>query len=198
MARVKKVKLSVNKSDGTLSVIEEEVNNIAREINRQVKSDLSTGSCVYKLYYGDRYMILKGKTLAGSIFLIAKGLAYHILGGQGTGNGVYEPVGPGRKKNQGANDFNWKFYSFIKNNPGLVWRLEMILASENGYQLLKAEQKALTACSSDPNLMNSSTAAYIPKYRRANPEKGIEAGYGWISRAHVLAYWRYAHKLLPA
>lgn len=149
------------------------INNIDQEVE----------SCLYRLYYGDRYIIAKGKTLAGSVFLIEKGYAYFIAGGGGTGR--RNLGGVGHKEGDGKNTYYRKFYSYIKKNPALDFRVEVILESNNGYQLLKAEQEELTKAIRDKKLLNNNITAYIPKYRVDTQS------YGWISRAYVMNFKRF-------
>lgn len=145
--------------------------------------DQETGSCLFKLFYGDRYVIAKGKTLAGSVFLIEKGYAYFLAGGGGTGR--RNLGGEGQKEGDGKNTYYRKFYSYIKKNPALEFRIEVILESENAYQLLKQEQIELTKAIRDKRLLNNNITAYIPKYRKST------ASYGWISRGHVLSFKKF-------
>jgi len=178
-------KLKVEKDD-VLSPIEEQVNALSEEIMISLRKNLPETSGVYKLFYGDRYVIVKGKTVSGSLFLIVKGYAYFLFGGQGTGNGLQEPYGKGRQLNVGANEFYWPLYSYIKNHPGQTWRLERILIDDSGYQLLKAEQEALDAAQGDKKCLNSNRDAYIPKQ---NAKTGM---YGWISAREVGSFNRYS------
>ncbi len=139
-------------------------------------------SCVYRLFYGDRYIIAKGKTLAGSIFLLQKGYAYFLVGGGGSGN---ELSGEGHKEADGKNTFYFKFYRFVSKNPHLSSRIELIIESNNGYQLLKNEQIALNKAIRDKKCLNSNIYAYIPQCRS---KVGM---YGWISKAHYLNFKRF-------
>lgn len=146
-----------------------------------------TESCLYKLYYGDKYIIAKGKTLAGSVFLIEKGYAYFIAGGGGTGR--RHLGGEGQKEGDGKNTYYRKFYTYIKKNPGLEFRIEVILEDNNGYQLLKAEQVELNKAFRDKKLMNNNITSYIPQYRAKTKS------YGWISRAHVMNFKRFVKNM---
>lgn len=139
-----------------------------------------TESCLYKLCYGKKYIVVKGKTLAGSVYLIEKGYAYFIAGGD---------HGEGHKEGDGKNTFYHKFYQYIKDNPGLVFRLEVVLETNNGYQLLKNEQIELNKAFYDKNLLNNNLTAYLPKYRQQT------GSYGWISRAHVLNFRKFQKSL---
>jgi hypothetical protein len=134
-------------------------------------------ACVYRLWYSDKYVIVKGKNLAGSIFLIQKGLAYFLAGGV---------AGEGHKEGQGKNTFYFQFYTFIKENPQLEWKVEVIFESDNGYQLLKREQQELEAAIADKRCLSGNVEAYIPKFRAKTGMYG-----DWIKPAHVLNFKKY-------
>lgn len=144
-------------------------------------------SCVYRLWYGEKYVIAKGKNLAGSVFLIQKGLAYFLAGGgKASEHSAAGVQGEGHKEGQGKNTFYFQFYSFVKANPGLEWKVEVILESDNGYQLLKREQIELATAMKDKNCLSGNVEAYIPKFRTKT------ALYGdWIKPAHVLCFKKF-------
>jgi hypothetical protein len=142
--------------------------------------DQETESCLYRLCYGDKYIIAKGKTLAGSIFLLEKGYAYFIAGGKD---------GKGHNEGDGKNSYYYQFYMHIWSNPGLEWRLEVLLETNNGYDLLKREQQELTAAFKDKNLLNNNLHSYIPKYRSSTKM------YGWINKGHVLAFKKFLKRM---
>lgn len=141
--------------------------------------DNEVGACVYKLWYGDRFIIVKGKTLAGSIFLIEKGFAYFISGGGGSGKTA---TGEGHKEWDGKNTFYYQFYKWVKENPQYKPVIEIILESENGYDLLVCEQKLIDENIRNKKCLNSNVEAYVPKYREKTQS------YGWISKAHYLNF----------
>lgn len=128
-------------------------------------------SCVYRLYYGDKYIIQKGKNLSGSLFLIQKGLAYFL---------AYD-----HKEYEGQNRYFFQFYNHVRSNPGLKFRVEVLFESTNGYQLLKREQIELNESFSDKKCLNNNISAYIP-------QRKVKGGdFGWISRYHVAAFRRF-------
>ncbi len=139
-------------------------------------------SCVYKLFYGERYVIIKAKVLAGSIFLFEKGYAAFIGAGGGTGWGN---GGQGQKEWDGTNTFYFKFYTYIHNNPGLKFRVEILLETNDPYQLLKREEQELRRCMNDKKCYNSNITAYIPKFRSKTNS------YGWISKRNVADFRRF-------
>lgn len=151
-------------------------------------------ACIYRLWYGDKYVIVKGKNLAGSIFLIQKGLAYFFAGGGKVGNGTPAGIaGEGHKEGQGKNTFYFQFYTHVKENPGLEWKAEVVMESDNGYQLLKREQIELMLSIKDKRCLNSNVEAYIPKFRSKTSLYG-----DWIKPAHVLCFKKYLKRPLPS
>mgnify|MGYP000892593253 CR=1 FL=1 len=143
--------------------------------------DQEVESCLYKLFCGKKYIIVKGKTLAGSVYLIQKGYAYFIAGGGRKGN----KAGDGHKEGSGTNTYYFNFYKHIKKNPTQEVRIEIILESNNPYQLLKIEQIELTKSFKDKNNLNNNITSYIPKYRTATKS------YGWIPKSAVLNYKKF-------
>jgi hypothetical protein len=133
--------------------------------------DMEAGSCVFKLHYGSKYVIIKGKTMSGVIYLFEKGYAHFLAFDHSAGD----------KRNV----YYFKFYSYIKSHPNLQFKIEMLLESENAYQLLKMEQIALNISIKDKNCLNNNLTAYIPQYRATTQS------YGWINKGSVLSFKRY-------
>lgn len=147
-----------------------------------IGNDPETGSCVYKLFCGKKYVVVKGNNLAGSVFLIEKGYAAFLAAGGGSGK---KKGGIGQKESDGVNTYYFKFYKHLKSNPTLPLQVEVIFESDNAYQLLKREQIELTKAFKDKNLLNNNITSYIPKYRS---EKKM---YGWIPRMSVLNFKKF-------
>jgi hypothetical protein len=139
-----------------------------------------TESCVYKLYYGDKYLIVKGKTLAGSIFFIEKGYASVISSGGGK-----QRTHDIQKEWEDKNKFYFKFYKHIYDNPKLQFRIEVLLETNNAYHLLKREQQELTKSIRDKKCLNSNLTSYIPKF---NTKTNM---YGWITKKQVASFRRF-------
>ena len=149
-------------------------------MNLEIDSEVE--SCVYKLWHGEKYLIIKGKNLASSIYLFEKGYASFIAGGGGRGN---DSAGAGQNEWDGTNSYYYKFYSHIYNNPDLISRIEVLIESNNAYELLKIEQMQLNNAIRDKNCLNNNINAYIPKYRAKSKS------YGWINKGSVLAFKKY-------
>lgn len=124
------------------------------------------GHCVYKLYYGDRYIINYGKDLAGSLYFLQNGYAYHV---------AYEQKVTDDKKNK-----TWiKFYQYIFKNPEKKFRLEVVFKDKSAYQVLKQCQISLDNSIRDKKCLNNNLTPYIPVYR---PNLKM---YGWITPRQI-------------
>lgn len=124
------------------------------------------GHCVYKLHYGDRYIINYGKDLAGSLFLIQKGFAYHVAYNQ--------------KESDDKTNKTWiRFYRYIEKHPNEKFKIEVLFKNKSAFQILKRCQISLDNCISDRKCLNNNLTPYIPVYR---PNLNM---YGWITSRQV-------------
>lgn len=123
--------------------------------------------CVYKLWYANRYVIVKCKTLFRSAQNIESGLDYFFKG-----------TPKGRKEE----DFYHEFFVHVQMHPFEQFKIELLLVSDNPYQLLKAEQKALWYAEKDAQCLNQKFDAYIPQFTQVNG-KG-----SWINRGYYLNF----------
>lgn len=123
--------------------------------------------CVYRLSYGGKYVIVKGKTLAGSLFFIQKGY------------GWFDVV---EKKDSALYGH---FYTHIKETTAGRFRVRVLLKTANTYALLKREQNELDKGRYDQNCLNNNTEGYIPQY---NEQTGL---YGWLDKGSVLNFKNY-------
>jgi hypothetical protein len=144
--------------------------------------DLEVESCVYKIWHGGKYLIIKAKNLASSVYLLEKGLASYIAAGGGKGRGR---GGSGQNEWDGVNTYYMHFYKWVYDHPSLSSRIEVVLESGNAYELLKTEQIELRKAIRDKKCLNSNLNAYIPIYRAKS------RSYGWIDRGSVLAFRKY-------
>lgn len=145
-------------------------NKIAKSIDLDIpelKSDI--GHCLFKLYYGNRYIISKAKNLAGTLFLFQKGYAYFLTYNYKASDSRTTP--------------NFKIYNYIKKNPGLSLKVEVLLISDNCLELLKQEQIELTKSLKDKKCCNVNIYSYIPKYVE---KTGL---YNWISAEDVNSFY---------
>lgn len=133
------------------------------------------GHCVYKLYYGDRYIINYGKDLSSSLFFIQNGYAYHL---------AYDQKEADSKKNK-----TWiKFYRYIQKNPKLKFELEIVFKNKSAFQVLKQCQISLDNSIGDKKCLNNNLTPYIPVYR---PKLNM---YGWITPRQVKLFNTFTDK----
>lgn len=126
--------------------------------------------CVYKLWYENRFVVVKCKTLFRSVDNITKGFAFFLTG---------------TKKAQKEEDYYHEFFSFIQENPFNNFKIEVILQSNNPLELLKCEQRQLNIAKYDPRCMNNNFDAYIPKFTQVNGKKS------WINRGYYLNFMQW-------
>jgi hypothetical protein len=152
---------------------------LIKELRFDIKSvPFGVGRCVYKLYYGTRYIIWKGETLIESLSLLQKGYAYHVAYGQS-------------EADDKQNKFFIQFYKYIQSHPDLDFRLEILLASQNAYELLKREQMELIACWTDKKCLNNNQESYLPKFREKTQTYG-----SWITKRNVADFKKFLKKSL--
>lgn len=137
---------------------------LQNQIDKYAKKRTING-CVYKLTYGGKYIIVKGKTLAGSLFQVQKGYTWF------------------EDKMDAA--LYAHFYRHILKNPNKNFTVRVLLHSRNSYNLLKKEQSELDKRRFDCNMLNNSMEAYIPLYKEAT------ATFGWIERVSVMNFQKY-------
>ncbi len=132
--------------------------------------------CVYKLWYGKKYVIIKCKTLARSRENIEIGLKYFLKN---------------TPKGRNPNDMYFKFYSHVIENIGNMFFMEMIFASNNPLKLLMAEFLALQKAKDDENCLNRDFEPYVPQ------DTQKKAG-SWINRGYYLNYMKWKQKKLKS
>lgn len=151
-----------------------EKNKLAKSIKWNIQNvPFINEHCVYKLYYGDRYIINKCQQLAPSLYMLQNGYANYI---------AYEVTPFDQKKNK----LYLNFYEYIKKHPDLPFRLEILMQSDNPYQILKAEQIALNKAINDKKCLNSELVIYIPKWRPETKTWG-----SWIKNSHMLNFKKF-------
>lgn len=130
--------------------------------------------CVFKLFYGDKYIVVMGKTLVRQVEMINNDIDRYFKNtqmGRSEGN-IY-----------------FRFYYYIHSNPDLSFRFELVLQSENAYHLLKTCQIELDKGSKDDNCCNMIFEPYINKdiQRPIKNRKFI----WWINRGSFLNFKRW-------
>jgi len=142
----------------------------------EMKSEI--GHCLFKLYYGNKYIISKGKNLAGTLFLFQKGYAYFF--------------GYKHKAADNREHHYFKIYNYIRNHPDLQFRVEVIVTNDDCFELLKAEYLELRKCSRDKKCFNRNVSAYIPKFVEKTglynwiPAEAVDKFNQWVADAPFL------------
>lgn len=167
------------------------------------------GSCVFKLIYQDKYLIVKAKSMPGSAQAIQIGLNQFLRDqdGQKKPTNLYIHLYEHVKAHPGGQFSHGMIKEGEMMAPLDAAQYEALMAQEtargdskelvkvsrqlqeiakkankNALELLKAEQRALDAGRNDPACLNNNVLAYIPDY---NDETGM---YGWIRPGAVLNF----------
>ena len=131
--------------------------------------------CIYKLWYLNKYIIVKCKTLFRSKENIESGLKY-----------FFKNTPKGRKET----DYFHLFFVFVLDNPFNDFSIEIIFESENPLELLKREFLEKQKAKSDENCLNNSFDVYVPKNTQVNGKKS------WINRGYYLNFMQWRLKYL--
>lgn len=122
----------------------------------------NVNGCVFRLYWGAKFIIVKCKTFARAKTLIETSLHYHFK--TGMHDHLYE-----------------NFFDYINSNPEHHFRVEILYENDNPYLLLIFEQQELDKCKQNPDCMNIYFDAYIPKLIQGKRK-------AWINRGHYLNF----------
>lgn len=139
---------------------------------------------VYKLSYGDKYIIVMAQSTYRSVWSINDDLVRY-------NKGVSEKVKEG---------LYGRFCQYVTDNPGHKFKFEMILSSVNPYQLLKCCQLELDKGKDDINCLNTNTEPYL-SYRIQTPPLYLsdyaKKNKYWINRGYYLNFrkWQYSRHL---
>lgn len=127
---------------------------------------------VYKLSYAGKFIIIKGKTLAGSLIIITDTLNSFSEGNDDRFKGhLYTHL-----------------FNHVLDRPGGRFRIKVIVTAEQDEDfctLLKQEQMALDEYRYSSDCLNNQTEAYIPQY---SEKTGM---YGWIPKPAVMNFNRW-------
>ena len=127
-------------------------------------------SCVYKLSFDDRYVIIKAKDHQQSVEGIQKALNQFMRHSELQRN---------------PHNLYFHFFSYIEKKSEGYFRVEILLEGENIYELLKTEQIYLDKSLKDKKCLNNSVQAYIPDF---NDLTGM---YGWLPKTAVMSFKRW-------
>lgn len=126
--------------------------------------DNTIQGCVYKLYCGKKFLIIKGKTLAGSLMMFEKGYSYFV----GYEHNITD-----------KNRYYYKMYYYIFRHPDFSINIQVLFTSENAYDLLVFEQEQLSKYFSDKKCFNNNLTSYINVFNEKTDS------YGWMSKQDV-------------
>ena len=137
----------------------------------------SVTECVFRLYCNEKYVIVKGKSLAGSLKQINSAILSFS------------------KKDREDWEKDHLYYHLIGYLLDLTeeptYSATLLMMTPNPYDLLKKEQMELWENQSDPNCLNNTFDAYIPVYKE---ETGL---YGWINRGQYAAFMKWKNINMP-
>lgn len=126
---------------------------------------------VYQLSYAGKFIIIKGKTLCGSLIIIAN---------------TWEQFTRGRERFSGH--LYVHLYNHVWGKSGSKFRIT-ILARVNKkttqYQILKREQMELDKHRHTPQCLNNAIESYIPQYDSATDM------FGWLQKSAVMNFKRW-------
>lgn len=132
-----------------------------------------TKSCVYKLSFNDKYVIVKAKDHESSVNGIQKSLNQFMRDSE---------------LQRKPDNLYFHFFSHVEKEYEGKFVVDIILESDNAYELLKAEQIELDKSVLDKKCLNNTTLAYIPQF---NELTGL---YGWIKKQSVLNFKKWLKK----
>lgn len=119
---------------------------------------------VYKIHYAQKYIIVNGKSLGGSLYFIQLGYSWYSEGKE-TPDMLYLHL-----------------YRHVKAHPRGKARIELLFDTSNQYDLLKRAQEELDKARHSPRCLNNTLEPYIPQYN------DISERYGWMDMAAVLNF----------
>ena len=128
---------------------------------------------VYKLSYAGKFIIIKGKTLCGSLIII---------------NNVFKQYDPANTKRFEGHLYKHLFDHFLETQGTGRFRIKTLArvnVRTSLYQVLKREQMELDKNRYNPNCLNNAVEAFIPLY---NEDTGM---YGWIDKTTVMNFHRW-------
>lgn len=127
-----------------------------------------TEPCVVKLHFGNRYLVLKCKNLKTTISIFNHNLKLYL-----------------RHRSIADDNLFCHSVKYISRQNISSGSVELILKTDNQYQLLVEEQNQLDAAAQDKNCLNNNFDAYIPEWDED------KQSYGWLSKAAVMNFKKY-------
>lgn len=131
-------------------------------------------SCVYKLSFKDKYVIIKAKDHELSIQGIQKSLNQFMRNSD---------------LQRRPDNLYYHFFSYIEKAKEGYFSAEILLESESPYELLKTEQMALNEARKDKKCLNNNVEAYIPDFNE------LTGMYGWLPKSAVMSFKKWMKSL---
>ena len=154
---------------------QKKINPIAIAVSDSLMN--SVNECVFRLYCNEKYVIIKGKSLCGSLRMV---------------NDALDNFSKKDRTEWAIDHLYYYFIGYILDQTEEVeYSASLLAMTPNPYDLLKVEQMQLWENSEDPNCLNNCFDAYIPTY---NEEKGM---YGWINRGQYAAFMKWKALNVP-
>jgi hypothetical protein len=131
--------------------------------------------CVFRLYYGDRYIIMMGKTLFRQAEIIRDCMNKYFRG------------------RRDYKDIYFNLYEYVYNNPDKKFRFELVFTHHNPYLLLKCCQLNLDEAVGDTDCLNSNFVPYLSRMIQTPPIYLKKHYPYWINRGYYLNFrkWQY-------
>lgn len=162
-------------SRATRPTKDKKINPIAIAVSESLLNSITES--VFRLYCNEKYVIIKGKSLGGSLKMVHAALENFS------------------KKDRAEWPVDHLYYHLIgyilDQTEEIEYSASLLAMTSNPYDLLKMEQMQLWENSNDPNCLNNSFDAYIPEYRE---DLGT---YGWINRGQYAAFMKWKTLNMP-
>lgn len=136
--------------------------------------------CVYRVWYGNYYIVVMGKTFARSLTSIINDL-----------NRFKKGVREGKSEH----NIYLNFYLHILSNPDRDFQVQMLFKSDSPFKLLKWCQIALAEGEAQESCLNSKYTPYINQNIQHN--KVAKEKRGQVSRGTVLNFLKWRKQTYP-
>lgn len=137
----------------------------------------TVGSCVYKLWYGSKYVFVKAKNCSGSLKMIQDSLNQFMKGSEAQ-----------RK----PDNLYLHFFNYIAKNKNKAYRVEVLSSpGDSDYNLLVLEDRLVNEARNDKKCLNNIDGAYINQWNEDTQS------YNWLSKPAVANFVRTKRKNAP-
>ncbi len=135
------------------------------------EDQVKIGLCIYKIWYGEKYIIWYGVTLWGSYYHFKKG---------------YDNYNPA------LDVYHKLIYEHMRTHPGPKLRVELLQQPDTAYDLLKQQQLLLDEAEGDKDCMNRRPfEPYIPKMNKSTKDRGNFPAQAYASYRRFISGERY-------